>query len=210
MRLQGHGRAGQSDEPERQPPVPASLLLEKLYARIPADRFTLGWLTEALERQSFGAMILLFGVLSAGPAVVSIPAQLLLLVPAAQMVAGGLVPHFSRWITSRSLPSRALGTALKGAIPVLRVVEKAFYPRWPMRPWPTKLVVGLAVIGLTLRMLLNPLPFSNMIPAAVVVLISLSYLEEDGLMLMVALFAGVIGMGIDVIVLSQIAHFAPR
>jgi hypothetical protein len=197
------------DAAQSHPPVPASLLLEKLYARIPADRFTLGWLTASLERQSFGAMILLLGVLSAAPAVVSMPAQLVLVILAAQMVAGRPIPYFSGWLTKRQLPAPALSTALKAAIPVLRVVEKVFYPRWLMQPLPTKRIVGLAVLLLALRMLLNPLPFSNLIPAAVVVLISLAYLEEDGLMLVLALVGGFLAFGIDVLVFSQIAHFTP-
>ena len=168
----------------------------------------MGWLTASLERQSFGAMILLLGVLSAAP-VVSIPAQLLLLAPAAQMIAGRSIPVFSGWISRRSLPAGALRRALKGAIPILRVVEKGFYPRWPMRPLLTKRLIGLAVLLLTFRMLLNPLPFSNLLPAAVVVLISLAYLEEDGLMLTLALIGGVLVLGIDVIVFVQIAHLPP-
>lgn len=204
----GRGRSSHEGAGERHAPIPASRLLESVYARIPADRFTLGWLTASLERQSFGAMILLLGVLSAAP-VVSIPAQLLLLAPAAQMIAGRSIPVFSGWISRRSLPAGALRRALKGAIPILRVVEKGFYPRWPMRPLLTKRLIGLAVLLLTFRMLLNPLPFSNLLPAAVVVLISLAYLEEDGLMLTLALIGGVLVLGIDVIVFVQIAHLPP-
>jgi len=204
----GRDRRNHEGAGERHAPIPASRLLQAVYVRIPADRFTLGWLTTSLERQSFGAMILLFGVLSAAP-VVSMPAQLLLLAPAAQMIAGRSIPVFSGWISRRQLPARALSTALKGAIPILRVVEKAFYPRWPMRPLPTKRLVGLVVILLTLRMLLNPIPFSNLLPAAVVVLISLAYLEEDGLMLALALVGGVLLLGIDVIIFSKVAHLPP-
>ena len=210
MKPLANGRTKAMDAAQPHSPVPASLLLEKLSARIPADRFTLGWLTASLERQSFGAMMLLLGVLSAGPAVVSMPAQLVLVILAAQMVAGRPIPYFSGWLAKRPLPARALSKALQGAVPILRVIETAFYPRWPMRPLPTKRIVGFAVILLALRMLVNPLPFSNLVPACVVVLISLAYLEEDGLMLGLALICGVlVSLGIDVIVFSNIPHLAP-
>ena len=33
---------------------------------------------------------------------------------------------------------------------------------------------------LTVRLLLNPIPFSNVVPAILIALIALAYLEEDG------------------------------
>lgn len=154
-------------------------------------------------------MILLLGVLAAAPAAISMPAQAVLLILAAQMTVGRAIPYFSGWFANRQFPARALSRALDGAIPILRLFEKAFYPRWPINPLVSKRIIGFAVVLLTIRMLLNPLPFSNVLPAIVVVLISLAYLEEDGLMLLVALIGGVLALGVDLLVFSQVAHLAP-
>ena len=52
--------------------------------------------------------------------------------------------------------------------------------------------VGTAVPLLTTVMLFNPIPLSNIVPALVMAIISLAYLEEDGLMLSVALVVAVL------------------
>jgi hypothetical protein len=45
-------------------------------------------------------------------------------------------------------------------------------------------------------LLLTPIPFSNIAPAALVVLIALANIEEDGLLLWVAFLAAIILIGI--------------
>jgi hypothetical protein len=42
-----------------------------------------------------------------------------------------------------------------------------------------------------------PIPLSNVVPALVIALISLAYLEEDGVLLSIALLATVIVMTVD-------------
>ena len=49
---------------------------------------------------------------------------------------------------------------------------------------------------LTAVLLLTPVPLSNVAPAMVISLISLAYVEEDGLLLSVALLAAIILIGI--------------
>ena len=48
------------------------------------------------------------------------------------------------------------------------------------------------VLLLTAALLLTPVPLSNIAPAIVIALISVAYLEEDGLLLCLALLAAVI------------------
>jgi hypothetical protein len=45
---------------------------------------------------------------------------------------------------------------------------------------------------LNTTLLFTPIPLSNVVPALVIALISLAYLEEDGLLLSIALLAAVI------------------
>jgi hypothetical protein len=52
---------------------------------------------------------------------------------------------------------------------------------------PTKRLVGAVVLILSASLVFVPIPLSNVIPAPVIALISLAYLEEDGLMLLIAL-----------------------
>jgi hypothetical protein len=59
-----------------------------------------------------------------------------------------------------------------------------------------KRAVGVMVLLLTVVLLLTPVPLSNIAPAIVISLISLAYVEEDGLLLSVALLAAIILIGI--------------
>jgi len=52
------------------------------------------------------------------------------------------------------------------------------------------------ILLLTAVLLLTPVPLSNIAPAMVISLISLAYVEEDGLLLSVALLAAIILVGI--------------
>jgi len=49
-------------------------------------------------------------------------------------------------------------------------------------------------------LLFTPLPLSNVVPALVIALISLAYLEEDGLLLSIALLAAVIVLIVELVV----------
>jgi hypothetical protein len=52
------------------------------------------------------------------------------------------------------------------------------------------------VLLLTAALLLTPIPFSNIAPAVLVILIALAYIEEDGLLLCLAFLAALILIGI--------------
>ena len=52
------------------------------------------------------------------------------------------------------------------------------------------------VLLLTTVLLLTPIPFSNIAPAVLIVLISLAHIQEDGLLLWLAFSAAVILVGI--------------
>jgi len=52
------------------------------------------------------------------------------------------------------------------------------------------------ILLLTAVLLLTPVPLSNVAPAMLISLISLAYVEEDGLLLSVALLAAIILVGI--------------
>ena len=158
-----------------------------------------------LRDQSYGAIILLFGIAAAVPGI-SLPAGLLLLVPTLQMIAGRPSAIFPRWIATRPLPTNKMNTALNRAIPILKVIETAVRPRWPMPLGATRRIVGLVVLLLTVRLVTNPLPASNVLPAALISFIALAYLEADGLMLTIGLLVGLIVLTIDARILFDVVQ----
>src|SRR5258708_28096662 len=55
---------------------------------------------------------------------------------------------------------------------MLRYLEKAVCPRRPTPPEATKRVVGIAGLMLSARLILTPIPLSNILPALIIALIS--------------------------------------
>jgi hypothetical protein len=176
--------------------TPASDILLGLLNDLPAERVTLCWLLGRLPGHSFGLVMLLLGVLAIAPGICVLPG-LLLVVAAFQMLAGHSAPSFPRWIAARSLPTRALGAVTHRAVPVLRHLEKVVFPRWPGVLAATRPFVGIAVMLLSARLLLTPIPLSNVVPALVIVLIALAWLEEDGLVLTIGLLTGCVVLAVD-------------
>ncbi len=189
--------------------IPASVILQELHDEAPADHFTLDWLTGFLHKQSFGLIMLLLAVIAAAPGI-CVVAGLLLLIPAFQMIIGRAAPTFPRWIAARPLPTRHLGAVVQRAIPILRYVEKIVHPRYPIPQDATKRVVGIAVMMLSARLLLAPIPLSNILPAILIALISLAYLEEDGVVLSIGLLAGFVVFAVDLGLVWEIAHGVKR
>jgi hypothetical protein len=176
--------------PETRVLAPASTVLQGLLDDAPANQFTLAWLLDHLHRRSFGFIMLLFALVAMLPGI-SYVAGLLLAVPALEMIAGRVAPVFPRRIAIRPLPTRHLASAVRRAIPVLRYLEKAIHPRWHTPLELTKRVVGVVVLLLTVLLLLAPVPMIQVVPALVIVLISLAYLEEDGVLLSIALLIAI-------------------
>jgi hypothetical protein len=182
--------------------VLTSVLLQRLHDEAPADYFTLGWLMGSLRRRSFGIVMLLLALVAIAPGV-SIVAGLLLMIPAFQMLAGRPVPSFPRRIATHPFPTRHLAALVQRAVPVLRYLEKTIHPRWPTPFEATKRLVGAVIVILNATLLFTPLPLSNILPALVIALISLAHLEEDGLLLSIALMAAVIVLGVELAVVWQ-------
>lgn len=170
--------------------IPTSVVLQRLHDEAPPDHFTLAWLMGSLRRRSFGIIMLLLALVAIAPGI-SFVAGLLLMIPALQMIAGQPVPVFPRRIAAWPLPTRHLAALVKRAVPVLKYMEKVIHPRWPTPFEATKRLVGTVVVILNITLLVTPIPLSNVVPALVIALISLAYLEEDGILLSIALLAAV-------------------
>ena len=181
--------------PDTKDHMPSSRALRDLLHQAPADYFTLGWLMSTLHQRSFGIVMLFLGLLATAPVGSTVPGLMLAAV-AVQMIAGRREPVFPHFVTARRLPTRYLYSLGGRAIPVLQYLEKAVHPRWPTIFEAAKRFVGIMVLLLTAVLLLTPIPLSNIAPAIVIALISLAYIEEDGLLLCAALLAAVVLIGV--------------
>ena len=187
--------------PPPSPEDPALLvtseILQRLHDAAPKDKFTLNWLMSLLDKRSFGLIMLMCAVVAVLPGV-SIIAGLLLIVIAVQMIEGRPAPAFPDSLATRPLPAKHLAAVIRRFLPALKYLEQISHPRWPTPHEATKRVVGVAVLILSLAVTFTPLPLSNIPPALAIALISLAYLEEDGLLLAVGLIAGALVVTLQV------------
>src|SRR5438093_7766664 len=174
---------------------PSSRVLQEVIRQAPAEYVTVGWLISTLRRHSFGIIMLSLGLLATTPVGSAVPG-LILAIMAVQLIVGRAEPVFPHFIMTRRLPTRQLLRLGGRAIHVLKYLEKAVHPRWPMAFEVAKRAVGIMVLLLTVVLLLTPVPLSNIAPAIVISLISLAYVEQDGLLLSAAFLAAIILIGI--------------
>lgn len=183
--------------------VAASVVLQRLHDEVPTEHFTLGWLMHSLHKRSFGIIMLLIALVAIAPGL-SIVAGLLLMIPAFQMIAGKAAPVFPRRIATRPLPTRHFVAVVQRSIPVLRYLEKMVHPRWHTPPETTKCLVGAVVLMLSATLVFIPIPLSNVVPAAVIALIALAYIEEDGVLLSIAVVAAVIVLTVAIVAIWEL------
>jgi hypothetical protein len=155
-----------------------------------------GWVLSTLHQRSFGVVILFLGVLATAPVGSSVPGIML---TAWQSI-------FARFITNRWLPTQYLFRLGDRAIPVLRYLERVVHPRWPRAFDVARRFVGIVVLLLTAALLLTPIPFSNIPPAVLIILIALAYIEEDGLLLCLAFLAAFILIGIESVAVVSVIN----
>ena len=79
---------------------------------------------------------------------------------------------------------------------MLRYLERVIYPRWHAHFEAAKRPVGAVVALLSATLVFIPIPLSNMVPALAIALISLAYLEEDGVLLSISLLAAAIVLAV--------------
>jgi len=170
--------------------LPTSQVLEHLILDAPIDRVNLGWLIERLGSRSFGFVLLLLGICALLPMVSPI-AGLLLTIPAFQMIRAHAAPVFPQRVAHRSVATDKLAAVIRRIIPPLRYLERLVRPRWSTPFETTKRVIGGFVLTLGLCLLV-PLPLSNIPVGLTVMLMAFAYLEEDGILLAVAMLIALI------------------
>lgn len=175
------------------PRVPTSVVLEDLFERAPSD-VTPAWFIANLHERSFGVVMLLMALLGLVPGASGI-VGVLLVFPAMQMMLAHKAPVLPRLIVERRLPATKVRRVGNRILPLLRRMELVIRPRWPTPFETTKRVVGLVVLLLAAT-LVWPFPFSHIIPALVIMLLSFAYLEEDGILLCIALVAALASLSV--------------
>ena len=176
--------------------VPTSVVLESLLHDAPTDRVTLNWIVDRLQARSFGIVILLVALVALLPGASPFMA-ILLAIPAIQMILARPAPVLPRIIAARSISTARLAPLVKRVARVLKWMERVVRPRWRTPFEATKRVVGVVILLLGATFL-APIPFVHILPTLVIMLLAFAFLEEDGVLLCLALVAAVISLSVMV------------
>jgi hypothetical protein len=153
---------------------------------------SVSWLIEQLGERSFGLTFFLMALIALVPGASTV-VGVLIAWPAIQMVLGHRAPLLPDIIARRHIEVGKLARAIRILLPRLQWFERLIRPRWPTLFQATKRLTGILtlLVGLTL---ISPVPFSHVVPALVIMLLALAYLEEDGIALLVALTAALLSL----------------
>jgi len=172
--------------------VPTSVQLTRLLDEADGSHVTVRWLIEALGERSFGLTLLMMALLAFVPGASTL-VGVLIAWPAIQMILRHDAPVLPRFIARKEIAVEKLARAIRILAPRLRWVERLIRPRWPTGFRATRRLTGflMLLLGVTL---LSPFPFSHVIPAMIIMLLALAYLEEDGIVLLIALAAAMVSL----------------
>ncbi len=190
----GEARASDKNGRQKAGRAATSVMLEQLAGELPTDHVTFAWLLGALRERSFGLVMLLLGLVALVPGGSTV-VGVLLIFPAVQMMLGQKNPSLPRFLASRHVSSDRVARVCRRAAASLRWVETFSKPRWQTPFQATKRVVGFVILLLA-PTLVWPFPFSQIIPALVIMLLALAYLEEDGVLLCAGLGAALLSLAI--------------
>jgi len=178
-----------------QPPyVPTSVQLSRMLDRAEGPRVSIAWLIEQLGRRSFGLTLLLMAVIACVPGASTI-VGFLVAWPAVQMMLGRDTAALPRLVARREVDVGRLAAVVGLVAPRLAWLERLVRPRWPRPFHATRRLTGFVLLLLGLSMVV-PVPFSHLLPALVVMLLAVAYLEEDGVALLLALGAALVSLAI--------------
>ncbi len=157
------------------------------------EPITFGELVDQLGDRGFGFSLLLLALPSALPvpaAGYSTPFGIAIVGLAAQMVMGRSTPWLPEKVLSRKLSPGFSKKMLGAAIAFLKRVEHLLKPRMPVMHGRAGMAVAGTLMVLMGCLMILPIPGTNTAPAMVIFLVAIGLIEEDGLALSGAWFAG--------------------
>jgi hypothetical protein len=172
--------------------TPTSVELSRILDRAQESRVPISWVMAQLGRRSFGLTFLVMGIVALVPGA-STFVGVLLAWPAIQLVLGHEVTILPRVIARRNVSADRLARAVALVRPRLEWLERLVRPRWPELFRRTRWMTGVMMLLLGLTMI-SPVPFGHIAPALVVILLAVSYMEEDGLALAVSLLTALVSL----------------
>ena len=196
-----HAHAPIGAAPSPPPALPTSELLIRIVENCPEGDVSVGDLIDGLGDRAFGVILLILSLPVAipGPPGLPIVFGTPLLIFAAQLWLGHAHPWLPRFVRRRTFPRMSLLSLLRRCRPILARMEKICRPRILAITTPTGERWLGAFIALSAAVLINPvpIPFSHLPIAIAIVIMSLGYIERDGIVILTGAVAAVAGIAFN-------------
>jgi hypothetical protein len=167
--------------------VPTSVHVSRMLDRAQGTHVSVGWLITELGERSFGLTLLVMAIIALMPGASTV-VGVLIAWPAIQLMLGHDKAMLPPLLARREISVDRLARLIAVVAPRLAWIERLVRPRSPALFETTRRMTGIAMLLLGLT-LVSPVPFSHIVPALVIMMLALAFLEEDGLALLLALFA---------------------
>lgn len=188
-------------------------LLDTFATGDPDGHLQLGELFSGLGKRSFGMLLFVSTV----PAFIPIPGLAgalsgpLVVLVGLQLLVGLRKPWLPGFVARRG-PRRASLMRFRDRLaPWLARLERVVRPRWPqlLDHRLANLMTGVQLVLLGILLLL-PLPFTNLLFGALLLLFALALLERDGRLMGIAWLAGAVAIGVFGVLSGALASEAAR
>ena len=177
-----------------------SQILRNLLANNPdVQEFTVEMIIDSIGESSFGTSLMFFAI----PEVVPIPVPglaAIVVIPtaviSAQMASGQKQIRLPKFILKKSVPRKALAAAIHAILPLLEKAEKVSKPRWKWATTPlARRLLGVFIFILALSIAF-PIPGFNMPQAISSFIIAMGLVEDDGILVLTGVVAGLASLAL--------------
>lgn len=167
---------------------------------------------QILGDRAFGVVLLFFSLPSALPFStipgVSVIFSFPIVLFSCQMVFARKTLWLPKIIAKRTIHQETISKVVHAALPYLIKVEYFLKPRWAFMTCRFMEIINGVVIFCLAILLMLPIPLSNFILAALLIIFSLGLIEKDGLFLVAGYFGTILYISfIYVFIVAIIKHF---
>ncbi|MCC2604338.1 exopolysaccharide biosynthesis protein [Planctobacterium marinum] len=172
------------------PRTRTSDVLVSLIEQCGQEKITLRMLTDRMGDRTFGLLLILLSIFNVIP-FVSLFAGILIMCLGIQMSFGRTKAWLPKFILERPLSGPSVAKALLTFEPKIRAIERFLKPRWQFTEAFIVDRINGFIITLLGAIITLPVPFTNLGPALVLMIMGLGLLERDGLVQIAAALLGV-------------------
>jgi hypothetical protein len=167
-------------------------LLESLVAETSGETVTLGQLMRIVERRSFGAVILLLGIIAISPLTIVPGANWLVaavtLLFSVQLLFGARHPMLPKKLLAVKFPRAQLETFVKTLRKTAHTADRLTKPRLTFLAKPP-FVIGASIVCIVAALLTFPLgliPLGPVLPSISILMMGIGLTSRDGVFLLIS------------------------